>query len=264
MKKTTKSTKKEQGVPENKKKNDAQSKSKEKKTEAKADANKEPVLMTVQPAKQKSKEEIEREKKEKEELEKQRILLKQIKECEEKLKFEQEQRAHLIELKKKEIEKKERTIEQMTQTNQKLQTELEILQVEVQQKLDKMEFKEKNDVFENEKQKRQAPLEQLLKVKENELKNSMKIIESYKKEKENLQKQLEEKVDIVQINSLNDQIKIANEKISDMQKEIKYLSKVKEEHNKCMLSKLCSTTNSTNLNTKNEIKRQQRQKKTTF
>ena len=60
MKKTTKSTKKEQGVPENKKKNDAQSKSKEKKTEAKADANKEPVLMTVQPAKQKSKEEIER------------------------------------------------------------------------------------------------------------------------------------------------------------------------------------------------------------
>ena len=124
----------------------------------------------------------------------------------------------------------------MTQTNQKLQTELEILQVEVQQKLDKMEFKEKNDVFENEKQKRQAPLEQLLKVKENELKNSMKIIESYKKEKENLQKQLEEKVDIIQINSLNDQIKIANEKISDMQKEIKYLSKVKEEHNKCAVT----------------------------
>ena len=35
----------------------------------------------------------------------------------------------------------------MTQTNQKLQNELETLQVEVQEKLDKIEFKEKNDIF---------------------------------------------------------------------------------------------------------------------
>ena len=61
----------------------------------------------------------------------------------------------------------------------------------------------------------------------------MQVIESYKKEKENLQRMLEEKVDIVQINSLNDQIKIANEKIVDLEKEVKYLNKIKEEHSKC-------------------------------
>ena len=35
----------------------------------------------------------------------------------------------------------------MTQTNQKLQNELETLQVEVQEKLDKIEFKEKNEII---------------------------------------------------------------------------------------------------------------------
>ena len=56
-------------------------------------------------------------------------------------------------MKKKEIERKERTINQMTETNKKLKSELEILQVEVQEKLDKIKFKEKNDIFENEKKK---------------------------------------------------------------------------------------------------------------
>ena len=136
-------------------------------------------------------------------------------------------------MKKKEIERKERTINQMTETNKKLKSELEILQVEVQEKLDKMEFKEKNDIFENEKKKRYAPLEQLLKVKEKELQNSIDIVKTYKKEKEQLQQIIEDKVDMVQINSLNDQIKLAQEKIYDLEKEQKYLLKVKEEHKKC-------------------------------
>ena len=100
-------------------------------------------------------------------------------------------------MKKKEIERKERTINQMTETNKKLKSELEILQVEVQEKLDKMEFKEKNDIFENEKKKRYAPLEQLLKVKEKELQNSIDIVKTYKKEKEQLQQIIEDKVDMV-------------------------------------------------------------------
>ena len=110
---------------------------------------------------------------------------------------------------------------------------MEILQVEVQEKLDKMEFKEKNDIFENEKKKRYAPLEQLLKVKEKELQNSIDIVKTYKKEKEQLQQIIEDKVDMVEINSLNDQIKLAQEKIYDLEKEQKYLLKVKEEHKKC-------------------------------
>ena len=51
------------------------------------------ALMTQVPViKEKSKEDIENEKKEKEEMNKQEILLKKIRESEEKLKFEQEQR----------------------------------------------------------------------------------------------------------------------------------------------------------------------------
>ena len=80
---------------------------------------------------------------------------------------------------------KEKTIKQITQTNQKLQSEFELLQVEIQEKLDKMEYKEKNDIFENEKKKRYAPLEQLLKVKEKEIQNSIEIVKNYKKEKKN-------------------------------------------------------------------------------
>lgn len=49
-----------------------------------------------------------------------------------------------------------------------------------------------------------------------------------------------------ELNFLNNNYKELNEKYKNL----------KEEHNKCMLSKLCSTTNSTNLNTKNEIKLQ--------
>ena len=191
------------------------------------------TLITQQPLKKKKKEDLEIERREKEELNKKLFLLQKIKESEEKLKFEQEQRKNLIEMKKKEIERKERTINQMTETNKKLKSELEILQVEVQEKLDKMEFKEKNDIFENEKKKRYAPLEQLLKVKEKELQNSIDIVKTYKKEKEQLQQIIEDKVDMVQINSLNDQIKLAQEKIYDLEKEQKYLLKVKEEHKKC-------------------------------
>ena len=123
----------------------------------------------------------------------------------------------------------------MTQTNKKLQSEFELLQVEIEEKLDKMEYKEKNDIYENEKKKRYAPLEQLLKVKEKEIQNSIEIVKNYKKEKEQLQQIIEDNIDLIQINSLNDQIKIAQEKIYDLEKEQKYLLKVKEEHKKCSI-----------------------------
>ena len=83
------------------------------------------------------------------------------------------------------------------------------------------------------RKKRYALLEQLLKVKEKELQNSIDTVKTYKKEKEQLQQIIEDKVDMVQINSLNDQIKLAQEKIYDLEKEQKYLLKVKEEHKKC-------------------------------
>ena len=51
------------------------------------------------------------------------------------------------------------------------------LQVETNKKLDQIEMKEKNEVYEKEKEKRQSSLDILLKVKERELVNSLQIIE---------------------------------------------------------------------------------------
>lgn len=205
-----------------------------KKKNAKQNNDAEQTLITIPPQK-KSREDAELAKKEKEEIDRQNELIKQIQESEEKLKFEQEQRKNLIEIKKKEIERKEKTILQMSETNQKLQQELEVLQVEVQEKLDKVEIKEKNEIFENEKKKRQEPLKQLLKTKEKELQDSLNIIEEYKKQKDELQRKLESKVDIVQVNSLNDQIKMAEAKLEDLEKEKNYLLKIQEEHSQCQV-----------------------------
>ena len=76
-------------------------------------------------------------------------------------------------------------------------------------------------------------MEQLLKVKEKELANSNLVIEKYKKEKNELRKKLDDNININEINYLNDQIKIAQEKVDELEDEKKYLYKVKEEHSKC-------------------------------
>lgn len=170
---------------------------------------------------------------EKEEILKQNILLKQIKELEDKLKFEQEQRNYLKESKEKEITQKQITINQMSETNQALQNELEKIQVRIQEKLDKIENKEKNDKNESEKKKEESPLVQLLKVKEKELADSNMAVDKYKKEKDVLRKKLDETINIKEINSLNAEIKIAQEKIEELNEEKKYLNEIKEEHLKC-------------------------------
>ena len=128
------------------------------------------ILITEPPVKKKGvKEDPQLKEKEEEELKKQKELTQQIQELNEKLQFEQEQRKKIIDLKKEEIKNKENTITQIQKTNEQLENELKTLEVQVQQNLDKMEPKEKNDGFENEKKKRETPLEQRLKVKEQEL-----------------------------------------------------------------------------------------------
>jgi hypothetical protein len=75
-----------------------------------------------------------------------------------------------------------------------------------------MESKEKNDKYENDKKKRETPLEQTLKVKEKELSGFISVNKKYKKQKEELQKELDEKVNMDQINDLTSQINLAKEK----------------------------------------------------
>ena len=159
----------------------------------------------------------------KEEIKKQAILLKQINDAEEKLKVTQEQRKKLVTSKKQEIEKKEQTINQMRETNDHLQKELDILQTQVEQNFENIEFKEKNEQFIQEKKKREEPLLQMIKVKEKQLSEIVQKSTKFRKVKEEIQKDLEEKVDLEQINKLTSEIKLTQEKIDDLEKEKKYL-----------------------------------------
>ena len=173
--------------------------------------------------------------KEKEELEKQTRLLKQIKEAEDLLKFTQEERKTVTNQKKKEIEKKEKVITQMEETNKTLQSELEILQVQVQEKLSKVEYKEKSKQFENERDEKLKPLLNRLEIKKNDIKDSLGKINKYKKEINDLKRIIEERVDLKELNDLNDQIEMSSLKNEALKDEINYLKKIQKEHKICII-----------------------------
>ena len=223
------------------------SKSKEQPLEVKQEAKlpEEPTLLTVQPnvpqqPKQKTQEEIHFEEMQKKEKEEQAKLTKQIQEIEAKIQFEEREKQTLLGQKQEELNIKKKSIEQLTQTNQRLQTELENLRLQIgtddkMNVTDKNEIQERNARFENEKRKRQDPLEQRLKVKQKELQNSLAILDKYKKEKDQLQKELDGKVDLIQINSLHDEIKSYNLQIETLSKEMKYLKQIEKEHSQCLI-----------------------------
>ena len=126
----------------------------------------EPTLLTVQLHAPKYKE-----------MEEQMKLIKQIKEIEKTIHFEENEQKRIVDKKKEEIVIRTQSIEQLTQTNQLLQTELENLRLQIgtDDKMniaDKHELQDKNAKFENEKRQRQDPLEQKLKDKEIELQNN--------------------------------------------------------------------------------------------
>lgn len=118
---------------------------------------------------------------EKEEMEKQVKILQRIKEAEEQLRLEKKNGQNLSQKKESEINAKKQELKRIIENNQRLRSNLQKLQVETNKKLDKMEMKEKNEVYEKEKEKRQSSLEQLLKVKERELFNSLQIIDQKEK-----------------------------------------------------------------------------------
>ena len=180
----------------------------------------------------KSKEDVDPEK-EKEEIEKQTRLLKQIQENDELLKFTLDERKKLLSQKNKEIEKKEKLIQQMEETNQKLQSELEILQVQIQGKLNKEEINKKNEQLQKEKKTRLDPLISLLESEKNNLKEILTEINNYKIQIKKLRDKIDERVDLEELNSLTDEIKISSMKNEHLIEEIQYLEKVQNEHIKC-------------------------------
>jgi hypothetical protein len=161
-------------------------------------------------------------------------LIVKVKEYEDKLKFEKEERKKQIEAKNKEIESKEKVIFTISGTNKKLVNELEDLKKEVDEKLDKIGLKQlKETEREIEMKKKQQPLEHVLKVKEKELKNALNLLEVIKKDKDNLQKNLNEKSDFNKVISLQDKLKEEENKKIQLETEIKLFQKLKDEHNKC-------------------------------
>ena len=101
----------------------------------------EPTLLTVQLHAPKYKE-----------MEEQMKLIKQIKEIEKTIHFEENEQKRIVDKKKEEIVIRTQSIEQLTQTNQLLQTELENLRLQIgtDDKMniaDKHELQDKNAKF---------------------------------------------------------------------------------------------------------------------
>ena len=108
---------------------------------------------------------------EKTQLELQKRLEEQIKATEEKIKIEKTNAEKLFSLKEQEINMKNQELQKIKNNNRRLKNNLQKLQVETNKRLDKIEMKEKNELFEKEKEIRQNSLEQLLQVKEREIVN---------------------------------------------------------------------------------------------
>ena len=136
------------------------------------------------------------------------------------------------------MENKDKVIFSVGGTNKKLLIELEELKKEVDEKLDKIGLKQIKDTEkEIEMKKKQQPLEHLLKVKEKELKNALTLLDVLKKDKESLQKNLNEKSDFNKVISLQDKLKEEENKNIQLEIEIKLFQKMNDEHNKCVTVK---------------------------
>jgi hypothetical protein len=165
-------------------------------------------------------------------------LIQKIKEYEEKMKNDKEVSKKLIDTKNKEIENKDKVIFSISGSNKKLINELDDLRREVDEKLDKVGVKQLKEIEkEKEKERKRQPLEHVLKVKEKELKNALCLLEVFKKDKENLQKNLNEKSEFQKVVQLQDKLKEEEIKVSNLESEIRALNKMKEEHNKCNVMK---------------------------
>lgn len=161
-------------------------------------------------------------------------LLMRVKASEEKLKAEKEEKKKLMESIQKEMENKDRVITSIAGTNKKLLSELDNLKKEVDEKLDKIDIRQKQDrEKEKEKKKSEMPIEQVLKVKEKDLKNTINMIEAFKRDKENLAKQLADKVHYERVLALEDKLRQEETKSQALEKDVKALSKMIGDHKKC-------------------------------
>jgi len=128
---------------------------------------------------------------------------------------------------------------------------LEILKKDVDERFDKVSFKQVSDKM---KPVKENPLDIVLKVKEKELKNAMNLMEILKRDNENLKKSSSENININSFIDIQNKLKFKEMQIIELTNEIKLLSRSTEEHNKCIDSKKEFENEKKNL--KEEIKKQ--------
>ena len=145
---------------------------------------------------------------------------------------------NLKEEKEKEITDRDKKINFITLANNKLMQNLEDLKKQVDERFDKVNFKKVTDKMKYaEEEKKQTSIENLLKIKEKELRNSSQMIEFLRKNNEMLQKTVDNYTDYKNIFKVQDKLTLREKEIMDLQLEIKALNKTIEEHKKCMNEK---------------------------
>ena len=178
--------------------------------------------------------EEESKKMEEEERKKHVELEKKIKEIEDKSKFEQQQCQNIISFKEKEREQKEKVIIQLESTNNELNEQLKYLKNQVKENFDSTsKEKEKNGEKIKSKKKKKNKLEEMLDEKEEELKLCINENKNKEKEIERLQKELDSKVNLEQVNILKNQIEVAVKKKEELDRQIEDMEPIRLEHEKC-------------------------------
>lgn len=151
----------------------------------------------------------------------------------------------------KELKEKENVLASITVTNSKLMATLEVLKKDVDEKFDKVSFKQ---ISEKMKPIKENPLDIVLKVKEKELKNTMNLLEIMKRDNEYLKKSMNENININSFIEIQNKLKFKEAQVLELTNEIKLLSRSTEEHNKCIENKKEYENDKKNL--REEIKKQ--------
>ena len=162
------------------------------------------------------------------EIQKQNNINKQIEEIKDQIKFEKEQHEKLMTAKKNELQKKENAIIEIKNTNKQLENEILKIENDFEEKLNLENTENLEKIKENE------PLKIELKEKDEEVNNSWKIIDQYKKEISNLRKNIKSQIDFNQISLLKEQINDIKIRINGLETEKSSLMKIKNDHIKCI------------------------------
>ena len=130
------------------------------------------------------------------------------------------------------IKEKEKKISDYSHKNKKLHSQLEQLKSELDHKLNHIETRKIGEI-EYIKKIKSSSYEKILLIREKELKNVTNFIKILKKDKENLEKNLQERTDIGKILEFENKIENLNKENTQLINEIHYFKRLNEQHRIC-------------------------------